>query len=208
MNLVKRFESWEYSNPRKTHECAPSPIIVSTDAAIVWSSLALITMGYCIHRMGPAFKRSRFGTPLALLGLTCLFLLPSGMEGPESDLHHSAVELIIWLAPFVLGVMLILRAAPTYWKSRPLEMALGWVSIAISWYLIAANFDSVSASEAILGIWASLGLIVGIIAFASGVVLAERYSRFSSESEPLSNEEELLVRTIIERRLGGETGGD
>ena len=49
---------------------------------------------------------------------------------------------------------------------------------------------------------------MGFLVFVAGVVLAERQSGFSSESEPLSHEEEVLVRTILGRRMGGDMGGD
>jgi len=181
---------------------------VLTDAVMVWGSLALITFGYCIHRMGPAFDRSRFGPPVALLGFTCLILLPGEIEGPESSLHDSFVETVSWLAPFSLGVFFVLRGASTYWKAKLLLIALGWLFISSSWYIFAQNLDSQIFSEAKLGLWSSLGLIIGLTAFIAGVILSEKYSSFSSESEPLSEDEKQLVRTILERRLVGETGGE
>ena len=206
MNLVERFESGIFSFPRKTDEHVPLPLIVTTDAMIVWGSLALVSLGYCFHRMGPAFERSRFGSPVALLGLTCLIILPRDIEGPESSLHGSFVELISWVAPFSLGFFLVLRGVTTYWKVRPLEMSFGWLSIVISWYIFSQNLNSDLVSEAVSGLWASLGLILGLVAFLIGVILAEKNSRFLSESAPLSKGEKRLVRTILERRLGGEKG--
>jgi len=181
---------------------------VFNDATIVWASLALTILGYCIHRMGPSFRRSRFGTPLALLGLTCLIILPEGNEGPESLLHDSLVELISWAVPFSFGVILVLRAAPTYWKTRPMEMVVGWGSIVFSWFVLSQYYGSDSLSDALLGLWALLGIILGLLAFFAGVVLAEKRSGFATETEPLSNEEETLVRTILVRRLGGNLDGD
>ena len=181
---------------------------MSNDAIIVWASMALTILGYCIHRMGPSFGRSRFGTPLALLGLTCLILLPEGVEGPESVLHDSVVELISWVVPFSFGAVLVLRASPTYWKTRPMEMVVGWGAIVFSWLVISQYYGPDSASEALSGLWVSLGMILGILIFVSGVFLAEKWSGFSSESDPLSHEEEMLVRTILNRRLGVDLGGD
>jgi hypothetical protein len=53
-----------------------------------------------------------------------------------------------------------------------------------------------------------LGSIVSLMAITIGTSLAERTSGMSNESEPLSNEEESLVRTILERRLGGDGHGN
>ena len=49
-----------------------------------------------------------------------------------------------------------------------------------------------------------LGVLSSLIAIIIGSSLVERTSGLRNESDPLSNEEEVLVRTILERRLGGD----
>ena len=170
----------------------------------MWSSLSLLVLGYCFHRMGPAFNRSRFGPPLALLGISCLILFPEGMDGPEEDAYNSVMDFLSWGLLFIIGAKLILIGAPTYGKKSPIGMIAGWIFVGLSGYLLLEFEDSFSTSEVADGLWASLGLFSVLLVFIFGVTLAERISGQDVESDPLSEKESLLVGSILERRLGGE----
>ncbi|GIS03379.1 MAG: hypothetical protein CM15mP105_1360 [Methanobacteriota archaeon] len=73
------------------------------DEAILWSSLVLLATGISLHRMGPSFQRSRFGSPLALLGVASFVLLPEKLDDPESEVYGSIIALVKWTVPVCLG---------------------------------------------------------------------------------------------------------
>jgi len=172
--------------------------------AVVWASLGVLIIGFCFHRMGPAFERSRFGTPLMLLGISCLILLPVGSEYPEDKLIHSLFDLLLWVPVFTLGAILTVRSCSNYGISNPYLLSLGWALIAMSWYIFI-HFSNLPSVNTILGgLWASLGFFSGFLTFGVGVVVAERITGLDFESEPLSEEESSLVKIILERRLGGD----
>ena len=73
------------------------------DEAILWSSLVLLAAGLSLHRMGPSFQRSRFGSPLALLGVASFVLLPEKLDDPESEVYGSIIALVKWAGLAVEG---------------------------------------------------------------------------------------------------------
>ncbi len=169
-----------------------------------WGTLILALLGVCMHRMGPAFERSRFGPPIALLGLVSFILLPDGLTGPEKAMHYALISSLPWIAAATVGTLLVLRGAPTYWAAKPGLMLLGWAAVLLSWVLISLDLETSVANELLLNLSVMPGLLLGVIAFALGVELAERSSAMRRESSPLSDDEGRLVRTILTRRLGGD----
>ena len=172
--------------------------------AIVWGSLGVLIIGFCFHRMGPAFERSRFGPPLMLLGISCLILLPEGLEYPEDKLMQSFFDLLLWVPMFFLGAILALRSSSNYGISNPHLLSFGWVLIVMSWYVFIHSSNHPSAYNILGGLWATLGIFSGFLVFGIGVVVAERITGLDFESEPLSEKESSLVKIILERRLGGD----
>jgi len=83
-------------------------------------------------------------------------------------------------------------------------MLLGWAAVFLSWVLISLDLETSVANELLLNLSVIPGLLLGVIAFALGVELAERSSAMRRESSPLSDDEGRLVRTILTRRLGGD----
>ena len=75
---------------------------------IVWASLGGLAIGFCFHRMGPAFERSRFGPPLMLLGITCLILLPGGIGIPWGEIN----PITFWFVAIGTYVLLGLNFNP------------------------------------------------------------------------------------------------
>ena len=171
---------------------------------IVWASLGGLVIGFCFHRMGPAFERSRFGPPLMLLGIACLILLPGELEYHEERLFHSFFDLLPWAPMFFLGTILTLRACSNYGISNPYLLSLGWVLIAMSWYIFIHSSNFLSSYTILGGLWASLGIFSGFLVFGVGVVVAERITGLDFESDPLTEKESSLVKIILERRLGGD----
>ena len=171
-----------------------------------WGALLLALFGVCMHRMGPAFERSRFGPPIALLGLVAFILLPDGLTGPEKAMHDALISSLPWIAAATVGTLLVLRGAPTYWAAKPGSMLLGWSAVALSWVLISLDLETSVANELLLDFSVIPGLMLGAIAFALGVGLAERSSAMREESSPLTDDEGRLVHTILTRRLRGDEG--
>ena len=171
---------------------------------LIWISLIIMSIGNSFHRMGPSFERNRFGFPLILLGLTCLLLLPDELTAEGKALHDSILHWVSIVLPFAIGAMVILRNSPTYEERNIPGLVTGWILIIVSWALILSDMDTFSLLGIARGSLALLGVLAGLIAVFIGTHLAERSSGLRDESEPLSNEEVALVRTILERRLGGQ----
>ena len=83
-----------------------------------------------------------------------------------------------------------------------LGLVTGWVLVSVSWTVLFTESNAFSIIGSTSGIFALLGILVGLISVIIGTYMAERSSGLRDESEPLSNEEGMLVRTILERRLG------
>ncbi len=167
-----------------------------------------MAIGNSFHRMGPSFERSRFGFPLILLGLTCLILFPENLANRERELHTTILRSVALIVPFSIGALLILRYSPTYGESRTPGLVSGWLLVAISWFILYSEKSTISLSGTTRGILVSLGVFVSLVAVIIGTHLSEKSSGLKYELEPLSNEEESLVRTILERRMGGDEHGN
>ena len=166
-------------------------------------SLIILSIGISFHRMGPSFDRSRFGSPLMLVGLTFLVLLPDGLTESGAELHDSILKFASIATPFVIGAILILRNSPTYGELRVTGLVFGWLFVIASWAILFIGNKTFSVLAMARGLLAISGVLAGLIAVIFGSYLVERSSGLRNESEPLSGEEGTLVRTILERRLGG-----
>jgi hypothetical protein len=182
----------------------PHPSMMDVHLLQVWGSLLITLLGICLHRMGPAFERSRFGPPIALLGFAAFVLQPDGLTGPEKAMHDTLLSSLPWIAAATAGTLLVLRGAPTYWSAKSIPMLLGWAAVSLAWIMILLDSDSAVASRLLSDISVLPGLLWGVIAFAFGVRLAEGFAGAGEESSPLTVDEGRLVRTILTRRLGGD----
>jgi hypothetical protein len=182
------------------------PLVMAAYLLQAWPPLLLAMLGVCMHRMGPAFERSRFGPPIALLGLVAFILLPDEPTGPEKVMHDALISSLPWIAAATAGTLLVLRGAPTYWAAKPGLMILGWAAVSLSWVLIWPDLETSVANELLLDFSVIPGLMLGAIAFALGVGLAEQSSAMMEESSPLTDDEGRLVHAILTRRLGGDEG--
>tara|TARA_B100000459_G_scaffold77582_1_gene43164 strand:- start:294 stop:839 length:546 start_codon:yes stop_codon:yes gene_type:complete len=178
------------------------------DEVILWSSLVLLASGIVLHRMGPSFRRSKFGFPIALLGVASFILLPENLDDPESEVYGGIITLVKWAAPFVLGTILVLRSSSTYGESSSSGMLLGWSVIVTSWIVAFPELASVSYTDVIGASSSLLGILSGLILVYIGASFSERLIGIESYSDPLSEEEGELVWTILLRRLGGDDSGD
>jgi Ca2+/Na+ antiporter len=87
-------------------------------------------------------------------------------------------------------------------------LAAGWGFISLSLYASISEFSSIVFGEILHGIFAMAGLLSGLAIFLAGIWVSERFSTIDNESEPLSQDEEALVRTILSRRIGGDLDGN
>ena len=158
--------------------------------------------------MGPSFRRSKFGFPIALLGVASFILLPENLDDPESEVYGGIITLVKWAAPFVLGTILVLRSSSTYGESSSSGMLLGWSVIVTSWIVAFPELASVSYTDVIGTSSSLLGILSGLILVYIGASFSERLIGIESYSDPLSEEEGELVWTILLRRLGGDDSGD
>ena len=189
-------------HPRKTQESSLCPQFVFGGEGTIWMSLIILSIGISFHRMGPSFDRSRFGSPLMLVGLTFLVLLPDGLTEAGAELHDSILKFASIATPFVIGAILILRNSPTYGELRVTGLVFGWLFVIASWAILFIGNKTFSVLTMARGLLAISGVLAGLIAVIFGSYLVERSSGLRNESEPLSGEEGNLVRTILERRLG------
>ena len=170
--------------------------------------MLVLSAGFSFHRMGPSFERSRFGFPLILLGFTCLVIFPEDLSQRESELHDSILQFFKWSTPFVIGTIMILRYSHTYGQDELLGLVSGWIFVVFSWIMIFFDRGSISLSEIMRGFLVLLGFLACLISIIICTTLIERSSGLRIESEPLTNEEQDLVRTILQRRLGGGSNGN
>jgi len=203
MNLVERFDQMPWPHTRKTQESSLCPQLMFGGEGIIWLSFMIMAIGNSFHRMGPSFDRSRFGFPLLLLGLTCLILLPDELTEGGIELHEAILQSVSIAFPFVIGAMIIFLNSPTYGEPRMSGLVSGWLLVTVSWIALFYVSNPLSILGIARGALSILGVLASLIAIIIGSSLIERSSGFRNESDPLTNEEEVLVRTILERRLGG-----
>ena len=72
-----------------------------------WLGLALLVSGYSMARMGPAFRRSRFGLPLFLVGLLLTTYPPDGLLAAESRASNEMLATLEWAGPALIGFILV-----------------------------------------------------------------------------------------------------
>ena len=193
-----------WPHTRKTQESSHCPQFMFGGEGIIWLSFLIMAIGNSFHRMGPSFERSRFGFPMVLLGLACLILLPDELTEEGIELHESILQSVSIAFPFVIGAMITLRNSPTYGEPSMPGLVSGWLLVTGSWIVLFNVRSSFSILGIARGALSILGVLSSLIAIIIGSSLIERTSGLRNESDPLSNEEEVLVRTILERRLGGD----
>ena len=172
----------------------------------VWLGLALSIVGIAMHRTGPAFKRHRFGAPVALLGLAVMLVHTQELPEPEAGLVQAMVDSMFWVVPGVFGATLVMLGAPLYWKSRPWALLAGWPLIAVAWYEVYAVAAGTSPSDFPLSLAALPGAALALLVFALCVRTAERMVPPEPVTEPLTERERRYVESVLSRHLRGDGG--
>ncbi len=191
-------------HPRKKQESSHCPRFMFGGESVIWLSFIIMAIGNSFHRMGPSFERSRFGFPLMVLGFVSLIMLPDELSERGIELHALIQQSTLIITPFVFGTAIILRNSSTYGGLSIPGLVSGWLLVIGSWLILLSEKDTFSLLVFARGTLVTLGLLASLITIIIGTYLAERSSGLKKESEPLSKDEEMLVRTILERRLGGD----
>jgi len=172
----------------------------------VWAGLIIALSGLCLHRTGPAFFRSKFGSSIATIGLITLVLIPAKVPEPELIIHEEIINLLPWLIPSIVGGYLILHGAPVYLKINRSYLITGWILILFSWIYVISNSSLPHYYLKLEFIGFFIGVLVSFAIFIIGIIAAERVTNISNFSTPLTDSESSLVRNILSRHI--EIKGD
>ncbi len=160
-----------------------------------------------MHRMGPSFKRHRWGSLLFFLGATLFVSInrPSDLGVSEREIFASFQSNITWVITAILSIALLLSGSSNYRTPNYPILTLGLISGFFSCYLALMEIMESSIVEIFQASLTLIGIFIGTSAFILGSFLAEKSTRVVNESRPLSEEERELVSKILRNRLEGAT---
>jgi len=195
--------NWTFDE--KQHESPPLPSPMGPQSLRIWASLILLSVGFCMHRMGPSFNRRIFGFPLALLGIVIFASIsrPSQLGVEERQFFETVVSNYLWALLAITGTSFVLTGSSNYREPNYLILLIGWLQVLASVFLAFTELMESSIIEISHSSFTVFGLIIGTSAFVSGSVFAERFAAMEEESKPLSIEERELISAILSDRLEG-----
>tara|TARA_B100000214_G_scaffold14569_2_gene10027 strand:+ start:10425 stop:11006 length:582 start_codon:yes stop_codon:yes gene_type:complete len=181
---------------------------------------ALILAAISLNRMGPAFKRSKFSSPILLLGLSIILLIQGPGDNTGScleefctletylDFQNFIISSSIWISLALLGIMLIIYGSEWYSKSNPIALIFAWLLIFYSWWtVINIDFYHEILEQPnylfnyfffALGILISLFILIGVV----------RWTEINTPRDPIIDEmderEKRIVTEIIRRNIRGD----
>ena len=156
-------------------------------------------------RMGPAFRRSKLGAPLFLVGLLLTIYPPDGLLVAESRASDEMLATLEWLAPALVGFILVASGAPIYYVTNKTRLILGWALVLFAGYSIFVN-RPLEADSIILGISALLGILTTVILHLLAVRFTESLSSGDGVTEPLDEDEIKHVSAILSSHLSQMEG--
>ncbi len=179
---------------------------------------------FSMWRMGPAFKRSKFAGPIALVGLAGLLFLPEQPLYFESDYHRcefisfcnddgreSYLKVVFWsllsISSAFIGCHTIIRGSRIYSERNLPVLAIGWFFLGLSWWTIAqSSWFAAAYSRLDVLAW----MFCFLFGIAATVYLFFHITRFTEKItpkdppiEPLDDNERRLVTEMIRRNIGG-----
>ena len=187
--------------------------------------LSLVLAAFSMGRMGPSFKRSRFGLPLGALGLALMVFLPESPLDFEPgyaecqilyhcrwDMRDQYLDVLIgslsWIVLCLLGSAIIIRGSSVYGRNRSRSVIVGWVIVFAAWYLISRMlFYEFIISEPffiLLGLIVLASMAATIWFHVQVVRYTERKTPRMPKIAPLDERESRMVTEMIRRNLGGE----
>ena len=156
-------------------------------------------------RMGPAFRRSKLGLPLFILGLLLMIYPPDGLLAIESRASDEMLSDLEWVVPALIGFTLVASGAPIYHVSNKLRLFAGWALVLFAGYLIYLNL-SFGTDSVILGISAFLGILTTVTLHLLAVRFTESISPGDGVTEPLDEDEIKHVSAILSSHLSQMEG--
>ena len=175
-------------------------------------------------RMGPAFKRSKFAGPIALLGLAGLIFLPEQPLYFESDYHRcefisfcnddgreSYLKVVTWslisITTALIGCYTIIRGSRIYNERNLVVLTIGRSFLGLSWWAIAQSSwfeDAYTRLDVLAWMVCFIFGIVGTVYILSRIIrFTENVTPKDPPIEPLNDNERRLVTEMIRRNLGG-----
>ena len=136
-----------------------------------------------MSRMGPAFRRSKLGAPLFLMGLLLTIYPPEGLLVAESRASDEMLATLKWAGPALIGFILVASGAPIYYVVNKPRLVAGWVLVFFAGYV------------------ALLGILITIFLHLLAVRFTESLSSGDGVTEPLDEGEIRHVSAILSSHL-------
>lgn len=151
-------------------------------------------------RMGPAFRRSKLGVPLFLVGLFLTIYPPDGLLIAESRASDEILATLGWLGPALIGFILVASGSPMYYVTNKLRLVLGWMLVLFAGYLIFVDWP-LGIDTIVLGIAALMGILITVILHLFAIRFTESLSSGDGITKPLDEDEIKHVSTILSSHL-------
>lgn len=187
-------------------------------------SFTLLIAAFSMWRLGPAFKRSRFAGPIALIGISGLIFLPEQPLYFENDYHRcelvsfcnddgreSYLNVVKWsiisIFSLILACFTIIKGSSIYSKRNPILLASGWIFLGFSWWTISQSPWFLEAYTRIDVIFWMVAFLLGVLAslylFFNIIRFTEKITPKDPPITPLDEKEKRLVTEMIRRNFGG-----
>ena len=153
-----------------------------------------------MSRMGPAFRRSKLGAPLFLMGLLLTIYPPEGLLVAESRASDEMLATLKWVGPALIGFILVASGAPIYYVTNKPRLVAGWLLVFFAGYSIIVNW-SLEADSIISGVVALLGVLITVFLHLLAVRFTESLSSGDGVTEPLDEGEIRHVSAILSSHL-------
>ena len=158
-----------------------------------------------MSRMGPAFRRSKLGAPLFLMGLLLTIYPPEGLLVAESRASDEMLATLKWAGPALIGFILVASGAPIYYVTNKPRLVAGWLLVFFAGYSIIVNW-SLEADIIISGFAALLGILITVVLHLLAVRFTESLSSGDGVTEPLDEDEIKHVSAILSSHLSQVEG--
>lgn len=187
-------------------------------------STTLMLAAFSMWRMGPAFKRSKFAGPVALIGLAGLLFLPEQPLYFESDYQRcefisfcnddgreSYLKVVFWsllsISSAFIGCHTIIRGSRIYSERNLPVLAIGWFFLGLSWWTITqSSWFAAAYSRLDVLAWMVcflFGIAATVYLFFHIIRFTEKITPKDPPIEPLDDNERRLVTEMIRRNIGG-----
>ncbi len=169
----------------------------------------LVLAAISLNRMGPAFKRSKFATPVFLLGFAIIMLTenPDGVsescteqfctENTYLEFHNFIINSSIWITFGVLGIILVIKGSEWYSKSNLIALIFGWLLILYSWWTVLNMeiYDQIFEQPSYLTNY--LFFILGVIISSFTLIYVVRWTEINTPRDIIIEEMDERARNRV-----------